>query len=309
MTGKYDNVIVFGPTGAVGAVVALEASKRGAKVWLAMRSTDKTIDGISAEVEQNGAFERVQADLTDPESVKAAVQKSGAKAAFVYLARSQSAHPRNSLEAMKSAGIEHVVFLSTYTIRPGEAYRDIPPESIIPYVHAQVEIALDDLDIHHTALRPGRFASNCFRQDLDKSKTPWEATPLFGDIKGDCITQLDIGRVGGAVLVEPPASRKEVIYLFGPQLLTDDEMWGKIKTVTGRDIVVTRVSPDEKAAIYKANGIPPPFVDYLVKAMASMREIDIYPEPFYSEAVGNVLKYSGYEPTKFDDYVASLNFD
>lgn len=308
MTRQYDNVIVFGPTGAVGAVVALEASKRGAKVWLAMRSIDKTIAGISADAEEKGSFQRVQADLTDPESVKAAVQKSGAKAAFVYLVRAQD-HLKGSLEAMKTAGIEYVVFLSSYTIRPDEDYRAIPPESMIPYMHAQVEIALDDLGIPHTALRPGRFATNCFNHDLDKSKTPWEAQVLIGDLMGDCVIQVDIGRVGGAVLVEAPSSHKEVIYVFGPQLLTNDQMWDAIKKITGRDIVVHHLSPDEKATILKAKGVPTPLVDYMMKVMQAMRETNVYPEPFYSDAVGNILKYSGYEPTKFEEYLASVKLD
>jgi short-subunit dehydrogenase len=66
---KYDNVIVFGPTGAVGGQLALEASKRDAKVWLAMRSPEKFIEGISKDEEQQGSFERIQADLSDPDSV------------------------------------------------------------------------------------------------------------------------------------------------------------------------------------------------------------------------------------------------
>ena len=43
---KYDNVIIFGPTGAVGTAAAREAGKRGAKVWLAMRDTNKKIPGL-----------------------------------------------------------------------------------------------------------------------------------------------------------------------------------------------------------------------------------------------------------------------
>src|SRR5258707_699844 len=88
MAIRYDNVIVFGPTGAVGGAAALEAGKRGAKVWLAMRDTNKVVDGITDEQERDGKFVRVKADLSDPETVKQAVQLSGAKAAYVYLIHS-----------------------------------------------------------------------------------------------------------------------------------------------------------------------------------------------------------------------------
>ena len=55
------NVIVFGASGAVGSAAAIEARKRGAKVWLAMRDTSKTIQQLDEE-EEKGGYERVQAD-------------------------------------------------------------------------------------------------------------------------------------------------------------------------------------------------------------------------------------------------------
>lgn len=308
MAIKYDNVIVFGPTGAVGGAVALEASKRGAKVWLAMRSPDKVIDGISEDEEQQGTFERIQADLSDPDSVARAVEKSGAKAAFVYRVMTPD-HLKSSLVAMKSAGIEYVVFLSSLYVWEGQALRDIPASDFISYMHAQIEINLEDVGIAHTALRPGAFASKPFHQDLDTSKTPWEAQVLHGDITDDLISPMDVGRVGGAVLVErPSASAKQAIYLCGPQLMTRDEQWETVKQVTGREIVVAHLSRDEKVEQLKALELPPPLVVDLIKGADERGETKIYPEPLYSQGLGNIKKYSGYEPTEFADYVATLKF-
>lgn len=101
MAANYDNVIIFGPTGAVGRSAALEASKRGAKVWLAMRDTSKQIDQIPPEVEKAGRFTRVQADLTDPASVTKAIEKSGTKAAYLYAVHGSSDHLRGTLRALK----------------------------------------------------------------------------------------------------------------------------------------------------------------------------------------------------------------
>jgi uncharacterized protein YbjT (DUF2867 family) len=43
----FEKVIVFGPTGNIGSITAQTASKKGAKVYLAMRDPKKTIPGLS----------------------------------------------------------------------------------------------------------------------------------------------------------------------------------------------------------------------------------------------------------------------
>ena len=168
MATRYEDVIVFGPTGAVGGAVASEAGKR-----LAMRDINKPIDAITSDQERDGNFTRVHADLSDPESVKQAVQRSGAKAAYVYLVFVPGGL-KGALQAMKDAGIEYVVFLSSFTIKKNTDVRDIAPEAFIAYAHAQAEAVLEDIGMAHTALRPGSFASNPFKMSMDKSKTPHE---------------------------------------------------------------------------------------------------------------------------------------
>ena len=302
MATYYSTVIVFGPTGEVGGATALEASRRGAKVWLAMRDPAKPIDGITKEQEQQGSFSRIQADLSDAESVKTAVRQSGAKAAFTYY-RPLLSPP---VQAMKDAGIEYVVFLSSFSVSPGQDIREIPQSEFIPYGHAQIEIALEDASIDHTALRPGHFASNGVRKDLDKSSNPYKARIGPPDVISDCISPGDIGRVAGAVLVNRPSSSpKEVIYLAGPRLITTDEQWSITKKLSSREIEVITHSPEEYTQCLIDGGLPPPAAKYLVKIME--RTNIAYPEPLHQEWVANIKKYSGYEPTAFEDYVKSLD--
>ncbi|KAK6205763.1 hypothetical protein LQW54_008247 [Pestalotiopsis sp. IQ-011] len=248
---KYDNVIVFGPSGNVGGAVAQEASRRGTKVWLAMRRIDAPITAISSEEERGGGFQRVEADLN-------------------------------------------------------QDLRRITTDDFIAFVHAQVEIKLEDLNISHTALRPGMFASKPFKQDLDTTKTPWEASVLFGEILEDSISPADIGRVGGAVLVDRPStSSKKAIYLCGPQLSRLDQLWETVRKTLGREIKTVHPSLEEKIAELVQKGFPVPLAKNLVQGMAQRRQTSPFPEPFYSEAVGNIEKYSGRKPTSLADYVAS----
>lgn len=306
MATRYDNVIVFGPTGAVGGSAALEASKRGAKVWLAMRNTSKAIGEVPEDVEKSGKFERVQADLTDPASVTAAIKKSAAKAAYIYLVFGASDHLRGSLQALRDAGVEYVVFLSSMSVEPDKDLRSHPPEHFIAYSHAQVEIALEEVGFPYvTALRPGAFASNHFNIILDKAARPPKANISYGDSLVDNITPNDIGAVGGAVLVERPSNGKEVIYLLGPKIITLTDSWDIIKRVTGRDDIDSKPLGPEEWLARAGQHTPLPVAKELLRLHDEWRSPEAPSKYNYPQAVANIRNFSGKEPTGFEDYIAA----
>ncbi|KAJ7056702.1 hypothetical protein C8F01DRAFT_1211361 [Mycena amicta] len=305
MSRKYDNIIVFGPTGTVGGLVALEAHKRGAKVWLAMRNTSKTIPEIPSDIEKSGNFVRVQADLSDPLSVGSAIKESGAKAAYLYLVHGSPDFSRASLQAMRDAGVEYIVLLSGYTVqREGKELRAIP-KAEIAFEHAQVEISVEDIGFpFFTALRPAFFASNYFKSFLDRSVKPPKAIIVYEDSIFDHITPEDIGAVGGAVLVERPSDGKETLYLCGPELHTVEEAWQLVKKVTGRDdIDTTPGSPAEFAQVMASKGIPEVVTNYLLDVFEQARPKGGSLESEYRVGVANVAKYTGRAPMTFVDYL------
>lgn len=144
-------VIVFGPTGNVGAWVARTAREHGAQVILAMRDTKKPIRKLD---ESQGGYERVQADLTQPDSVTKAVKATGAKRAFIYLVHGTQDHMKASIEALKAGGIEFVVFLSSFTVQ-GDL-KAIKAQDMISFMHASVELVLETVfgKENFVALRP-----------------------------------------------------------------------------------------------------------------------------------------------------------
>lgn len=306
MAARYDNVIVFGPTGAVGGSAALEASKRGAKVWLAMRDTLKAIEEIPEDVEKSGKFERIRADLTDPASVAAAIKESGAKAAYIYLVFGASDHLRASLHAMKDAGVVYVVFLSSTSVEPDKDLRSYSPEHFIAYSHAQVEMALEEVGFPYvTALRPASFASNHFNIILDKSAKPPKANIAYGESLVDNIAPNDIGTVGGAVLVERPSNGKEIIYLWGPKIITMTDSWEIIKRVTGRDDIDTKPLGPEEWLARVSQHTPLPVAKEILQMHDEWRNPEASSKFDYPQAVANIKKFSGKEPTKFEDYIAA----
>ena len=304
MANHYSTVMIFGPTGAVGRAAALEAHKRGAKVYLAMRDPSKPIPGITSTSEREDKYHRIQADLSDPESVKSAIQHSGAKAAYVYLIHSPGG-TKPALSAMVEAGIEYIVVLSSFTIKKGIDVTSVQPEDLIPYTHAQGELALEELGVAHTALRPGNFASNPWNMSMDTR----EKGDIYVFDKGqrvvDNIVPADIGRVAGSVLVDRPSREtKEIIYLYGPKLSNERESAEMIRKFWkgGEELKIVGQDAEGVAERMLKKGMPPPIVKYFVKVLGESPDRGLYEQNFAEEGAANVRKYSGCEPTGFEEF-------
>ncbi|KAJ5090047.1 hypothetical protein N7532_008731 [Penicillium argentinense] len=288
----YNNVIVFGATGAVGSAAALRAHKDGAKVSLAVRDPSKPtpqLDGIPAE--------KVQADLTQPETVKVAVHQTGAKAAFIYAVWGAPDHMRPALRALKEAGIEFVVFLSSFSIETD--IRAVPSDDFIPLHHAEVEIALEEVfGNDFVAIRPAYFASNIFQQKhaiaQGEVKLPNPDAPF------DWISPDDIGDVSGAILVS--GQRVRSVGLLGPEKLSLKDAVGVVASVLGKKIDVTKISEEEASAQLVQNGLPPPLVNWLIRNVVD-RPGSFFSHHDASNAVGNIQKYSQHAPQRFQEWV------
>ncbi|KAL4915539.1 hypothetical protein BDW62DRAFT_219327 [Aspergillus aurantiobrunneus] len=277
-------VLVIGATGAVGSAVARTAHSHGAQVFLALRDISKVIPGLTATEEQNSRYERVQADLTQPESVRAVVSNTGATHAFIYAALGASPdHMLSSAEALKAAGIERVVLLSSITVH-GDL-RAIPPTDFIGYEHARVELSLESVfgPQGFVAVRPSYFAKD--------GKVKW----AFPDLKHDFISPDDIGAV----------SRVPVL-LIGPE--TDLSVVGAIGIIgetINKPVRVTKISPDENIQVMvEKAGVPEPVTKTLTESFAKTNE-DQSPinTPLTSEARANIEKYLKRPPVRFLQWV------
>ncbi|KAH8646810.1 hypothetical protein BX600DRAFT_476954 [Xylariales sp. PMI_506] len=295
------NVIVFGPTGKIASVAARTAQDLGAKVFLAMRDTQKTIPGLSAEQEKAGGFERVQADLNKPESVSAAIKTSGAKRAFFYLAFGSPDRMKSTIEALKSAGVEFVVFLSSWMI-PGEP-GDVPPADLIPYVHGQVEISLDEVygRENYVALRPGVFATNLL--EFKHGIAAGEVKVPGLDWELDAITPEDMGTVAGTILVQGPRNGQHRVYLYGPQFVTNKDAITAIGKAINKDIKITGLNKEESLALLAGHGTPKPFAEYLVRCFHSTSAEIWSFRSCYEEGVKNVELYTGKPAIRFQEWL------
>lgn len=294
------SVIVFGPTGNVGSYVARTAQELGAKVSLAMRDTKKSIPGLSPEKEKQGNYQRVQADFSSPDSVAAAVKSSGATRAFIYLVWG-APDTRASITALKSAGIEFVTFLSSFTVH-GEK-RDVPPEALIPYGHAQVEIILDEVfgEENYVAIRPGGFATNIIQ--FKDGIAAGEFSSYGPEFPIDCITPGDMGRVSGTILVQGPKNNQRKVYLYGPQTLTHGTASQLVGKIVGKDVKIKVLTAQQDLEKHIEKGIPKPLAEYLIKLFENEKQGKPHFRADYETGVKNVELYTGRPSTPFEEWV------
>ncbi|KAF5855587.1 hypothetical protein ETB97_008963 [Aspergillus alliaceus] len=316
----FSSVLVFGATGEVGSAAALEAHARGARVTLAMRDVVKPNEWISSEQERAAGLQRITADLTNPEAVTRAVHQTGAQAAFIYAVRSNDMM-RGALTALRDAGIQHVVFLSTAQVKNAGAtkgdIRSIQRDHFIPWQHAQIEVGLEEIGMPHTALRAGFFASNPLRIYLDRSAEPKQVNLLAPEVLHDPIDPADIGRVAGAILVNPQqyasghqvtngsTPGKNVIYLNGPALLSQAEQWDIINrelAAAGKSTVkVNHITIEQYLKNLAALNVPEVVAKSLAKSMVETRAL--YAAEDFEKERSNVGLLTGREATSFEDFV------
>ena len=299
-------VIVFGPTGAVGSSVARTAAELGADVVLAMRDTNKSISGLSSDAEKQGKFERIQADLTKPDTVKDAVTKTGAKYAFFYLAFGAPNGMKTTVEALKSAGIESVVFLSSFTVRG--KLQDIQQSELIPWAHAQVELSLTEVfgEDAFVPLRPGSFSSN--NMQYKQGLTDGLVKIMGPDAQVDNIVPEDIGRVGGTVLAKGLEGKDRIIYLYGEELLSQKDTVEVMAKVLGKSPKIQESSDEEAIEMFKKRGIPEPLMDYMIRQSRATPSggINIFGYSVEKEDLKNVHRYTGKKFTTFEEWMQTV---
>jgi NAD(P)-dependent dehydrogenase (short-subunit alcohol dehydrogenase family) len=288
-----NSVIIFGPTGDVGSAAALQAYKEGAKVTLAMRDTTKHIPSLSGIT-----ADRVEADLTKPETIRAAVRQSGAKSAFIYAILGTSDHMRASLEALKEAGIDMPVLLSSYSIQSD--IRSVSPDDHVPWVHAQVEISLEEIYGKEcfVAVRPNYFASNIlwFKAGIQAGEVR-HANP---EAEYDWISPQDIGRVCGSILAR--GMKQRIVWLMGSEKMALKDAVGVVARALGREIKVTKITAEEALEEFLKNGTPEHTARWIVRYITEDAGYE-FKTAVVEEARGNVLKYTHRVPVQFDQWV------
>ncbi len=212
-----EEILVTGATGHVGREVVRALRRRGLVVRAAVRGTPPAFeDGVEA----------VPLDFRDRSTWASAVE--GVR--HLFLMRPPAiADVQNNLnpfvDVARSAGVEHVVFLSVAGV---EKNRFVP--------HRKVEDHLRSRGEAFTNLRPGFFAQNlqsAYRQDIIKNNriyVPAGRKPV------NWIDARDIAEVAALILEDPQPHRACDYTLAGPGPVPWAEVVATLSRLLGREI-------------------------------------------------------------------------
>ncbi len=236
-------IVITGATGNVGRPLVQALIDAGEQVTAVARNTSYVPDGVR----------RTQADLTDPATLKPAVD--GADALFLLTSADfmENGNLSDVMEVVRAAGVRRIVLLSSQ----GVGTQRHP---------SNLEDAVEASELEWTILRPGNFDSNAL-QWADSVRTQRLVAAPFGDVALPAIDPADIAAVAALALRESGHA-------------------GNTYTLTGPAPISPR---QQAAAIGEALDEPVQFVE-LTRAEARTQMLAYMPEPVVEstlEILGN----------------------
>jgi uncharacterized protein YbjT (DUF2867 family) len=216
-------------------------------------------------------------DLTDPESLRPAVD--GAQSLFLQ-DTGMNAHllsPRDILAVAKEGGVGRVVLLSSI----GVATR---PESVSHgVVMRSFEDAVRQSGLEWTILRPGGFASNAYAW-AESVRTRRTVAAPFGDVGVPVIDPADIAEVAAAALRDDRHAG-QVYELTGPVLCTPRQQAEAIGEAVGEPVRFVEQTPDEARA-QMLRFMPPPVAETTLAALGTPTAAELRISPDVERVLG-----------------------
>ena len=255
-------IVITGATGNVGRPLVQTLTAAGEEVL---------------PVSRNGAH---RADLTEPETLKPALDD--AKAVFLLTSADFLANGnlQQVVDVIRGAGVPRVVLLSSQGVTTQRH----------PSIH---EDAVTGSGLEWTILRPGNFASNAFAW-ADSIRTQRAMAAPFADVALPAVDPQDIAEVAAAALREP--GHADAVYtLTGPAAISPRQQAEVIQTAIGTPISFTELTRDQARA-GMLNFMPEPVVEATLDVLSS-------PTPAEQAVSPDVEKVLGRTPHTFADWV------
>lgn len=239
-------IFVAGATGNVGRELVAILAAEGTPVRALVREGRE--DALPAGVEA------VIGDLNRPETFVSALD--GVGGAFLL---SGYEHERDTLRALRDAGAERVVLLSSGSVPGGEA------DNAVTRYHAASEAAVEASRLAWTHLRPNSFMSNTLRLAPQLAAGDVVREP-FGDLPIAVNDPFDIASVAATALRSGDHDRS-ALRLTGPRALLPADRVRILADVLGRDLRFEALSDDE-AREEMSGSMPDEYVDAFMRFFA-----------------------------------------
>ncbi|WP_405787495.1 NAD(P)H-binding protein [Streptomyces sp. NBC_00029] len=214
-------ILVTGATGNIGRALLKELHARGAGP---LRGLTRDI----ARADFPEGVEALEGDFADPASLKPALE--GVRSLFLV---SRLGSDADILEAARTAGVEHVVLVSSITVH---THPHLGPAS----ENLAVEQLLKASGMAWTILRPTQFASNALMwaaivRGRATVRAPFAGTAL------PTIHPADIAAVARVALTEP-GHHGRTYALTGPEPVTARQQVEAIAAALGREVPFAEIS-------------------------------------------------------------------
>jgi uncharacterized protein YbjT (DUF2867 family) len=276
-------ILITGPTGNVGAAVINSLKKLNGdyEIFAGLRDLTKGETMFSA-----GKVSYVQFNFQDVSSFKDALTSCDT---LFLLRPPQLANIEKTfrplIDAAKSCGVTHIVFLSVQGV---ERSRAIP--------HNKIERLIEKSGLGFTFLRPAYFMQN-FSSTLKDDIHNREIYLPSGDIEFALIDVRDIGDVAAIVLANPQKYIGQKIELTCQKRLNFTQMTKSLSQIMG--VLITYKSPNLFSFYVrkKREGVATGYIFVLIM-------LHFLPRFQSLPRITNfVLEITGHMPREFEDYV------
>jgi uncharacterized protein YbjT (DUF2867 family) len=271
-------ILVTGATGAVGALVVERLLARGERPCVFVRNEEKARALFGDRVDV------AKGDLADGASLTAALR--GIDRAFLVNAGPElAARDEAAAHAARTAGVEHLVKLSTMDVEQGVG---------TGVWHAHGEAAIRMSGVGFTFVRPSGFMVNALA---------WVPAIQAGNVirgatgKGKIafIHANDIADVATATLTERRYDG-ESLPISGPEALSYGEMAAKLGVAIGRSLAFESISEEEERRRWSSWGESQESIDYHMSIFRAIREGRL------ARVTDTVERILGRPPITFDQW-------
>ena len=274
-------ILIVGATGNIGRELVADLAARGAKFRILVRDPARAASFCDRA-------ERFVGDLGKPETLPPAF--AGVEKLFLLTIGVGLDHTANAVAAAKTAGLEHIVHLSSFAVR-GD------PMPAMGRWHFEREQMVRASQIAATFIRPGGFMTNAFDWASTIRAGGYVINPI-GQGRYAPIDPADIAAVAALALSEHGHQGEEYV-LTGAEALTVEEQVRILAKTIGRDIEVHAAATLEEAVRSRfPSGAPQGLVDAIIEGFALMR----------ADTVGlrtqTVERLLGRKPRAFADWCA-----
>ncbi|MFE7506763.1 SDR family oxidoreductase [Promicromonospora sp. NPDC057488] len=271
MTTRTARILVVGATGNVGGAVVRRLAAGGEDVMVrAMVRTPGSAD-------LPDGVERVRGDLTDLDSVRAALRDIDRVFLVWPLGGGE---PARAVVDLITAHVQRIVYLSAIGVRDDGAPA---PDPILQF-HTDIEQAIRASDVEWTLLRSGGMAANTLgwaQQVREQSTVSW----VYGDGGRALVHEADLAEVAEiALLTDRLVGLAPEI--TGPSVLTQQEQASAIGNAVGRTVTWDELPAREVREALVSGGWDEATADGVLTAWASTVDRPEAPTPDFEAITG-----------------------